>query len=94
MADYEGMAVERDGDTYLTRRESREALVLAGLDFGPRREPQLATTLAFFDHMLEMLGWYGDFVVDALRGAHIPPHPRCNRRHRPGDRRRGLPGDP
>ncbi len=65
MADYQGMAVERDGDTYRTRRESREALVEVGLDFGPRREPQLATTLAFFDHMLEMLGWYGDFVVDA-----------------------------
>ena len=65
MGEYEGMAVELDGEQYLTRRESREALVRVGLDFGPRREPQLDTTLAFFDHMLEMLGWYGDFVVDA-----------------------------
>ena len=52
MADYQGMAVERDGDTYVTRRESREALVRVGLGFGPRREPQLDTTLAVFDHML------------------------------------------
>ena len=59
------MAVERDGDSYTTRRESREALVLATLDFGPRRDPKLDTTLAFFDHMLEMLGWYADINVDA-----------------------------
>lgn len=65
MADYQGMTVEVDGDTYRARRESREALVTADVDFGPRREPRLDTTIAFFDHMLEMLGWYGDFVVDA-----------------------------
>lgn len=65
MGEYQGMAVERDGDTYSTRRESREALVQVDVDFGPRREPRLDTTLAFFDHMLEMLGWYADFVVDA-----------------------------
>ncbi len=65
MTDYKGMTVERDGDSYTTRRESREALVQATLDFGPRREPALATTLAFFDHMLEMVGWYADINVDA-----------------------------
>ncbi len=65
MTDYKGMTVERDGDSYMTRRESREALVQATLDFGPRREPALATTLAFFDHMLEMVGWYADINVDA-----------------------------
>src|SRR4051794_41759615 len=65
MTDYKGMVVTRDGDAYRVRRESREALVQTAVDFGPRRDPQLQTTLAFFDHMLEMLGWYGDFVVEA-----------------------------
>jgi imidazoleglycerol-phosphate dehydratase len=65
MTDYRGMSVARDGDVYRTARESREAKIDVALDFGPRREPELSTTLAFFDHMLEMLGWYGDFVVDA-----------------------------
>ena len=65
MNEYRGMVVERDGDVYRTHRESREARVEVALDFGPRREPDLSTTLAFFDHMLEMLGWYADLVVDA-----------------------------
>jgi len=65
VTEYKGMAVERDGDSYTTRRESREALVQTTLDFGPRRDPKLDTTLAFFDHMLEMLGWYADINVDA-----------------------------
>jgi imidazoleglycerol-phosphate dehydratase len=65
VSDFSGMGVERDGEVYRTRRESREALVQTAVDFGPRRTPKLATTLAFFDHMLEMLGWYGDFVIDA-----------------------------
>ena len=65
MTTYQGMTVERDGDVYRTTRESREALVRVALDFGERRQPKLLTTLNFFDHMLEMLGWYGDFVVDA-----------------------------
>jgi imidazoleglycerol-phosphate dehydratase len=59
------MAVTREGDVYRVRRESREALVQTAVDFGPRRDPELATTLSFFDHMLEMLGWYGDVVIDA-----------------------------
>lgn len=65
MSDYTGMSVTRDGDVYRTSRESREARVAAALDFGARRDPRLATSLAFFDHMLEMLGWYADVVVDA-----------------------------
>jgi imidazoleglycerol-phosphate dehydratase len=65
MTDYSGMKVTRERDVYRVRRESREALVQTAVDFGPRRDPQLATTLSFFDHMLEMLGWYGDFVIDA-----------------------------
>jgi imidazoleglycerol-phosphate dehydratase len=65
VSDFTGMRVEREGNSYRTRRESREALVQTAVDFGPRRQPRLETTLAFFDHMLEMLGWYGDFVIDA-----------------------------
>jgi len=63
--DLSGMKVVREGDSYITNRESREAAIETALDFGPRRDPKLATTISFFDHMLEMLGWYGDFVVDA-----------------------------
>lgn len=62
---FSGMSVECVGDRYVTKRESREAAIETVLDFGPRRDPELATTISFFDHMLEMLGWYGDFVVDA-----------------------------
>lgn len=63
--EFSGMSVERDGDRYTTKRESREAAIETVLDFGQRRDPDLATTISFFDHMLEMLGWYGDLVVDA-----------------------------
>lgn len=65
MSEYRGMQVTREGELYRVHRESREAVVQTGIDFGPRRDPKLATTLSFFDHMLEMLGWYGDFVIDA-----------------------------
>lgn len=65
MSDYKGMTVTRNGDVYETLRESREATVRTAVDFGPLRQPKLNTTLAFFDHMLEMTGWYGDFVIDA-----------------------------
>ena len=65
MSDYTGMSVTRDGDAYRTSRESREARVEVALDFGAQRDPTLETSLAFFDHMLEMLGWYADAVVDA-----------------------------
>lgn len=65
MTSYQGMTVEHDGDVYRTTRESREALVKVALDFGERRQPKLLTTLNFFDHMLEMLGWYADVVIDA-----------------------------
>src|SRR5438105_11902560 len=59
------MQITRECKVYRTHRESREAVVRTAVDFGPRRNPELNTTLAFFDHMLEMLGWYSDFVVDA-----------------------------
>ena len=65
MSALQGMQVARDGDRYHVHRETREAVVQAALDVGPRRDPRLATSIAFFDHMLEMLGWYADVVVDA-----------------------------
>jgi imidazoleglycerol-phosphate dehydratase len=65
MSAYQGMHVERTGASYRTVRASREAEIELTVDFGSRREPNLGTTINFFDHMLEMLGWYGDFVVDA-----------------------------
>jgi imidazoleglycerol-phosphate dehydratase len=65
VTDYQGMTVERDGGVYRTYRESREAVVKVATDFGERRQAKLQTSINFFDHMLEMLGWYGDFVVDA-----------------------------
>ncbi len=65
MTEFQGMSVTRQGEVYETLRDSREATVRTAVDFGPRRLPRLATTLSFFDHMLEMLGWYGDFVIDA-----------------------------
>jgi imidazoleglycerol-phosphate dehydratase len=65
MTSYQGMAVTREDSVYRCERESREARIEVALDLGPRREPRLNTSLAFFDHMLEMLGWYADFVVDA-----------------------------
>jgi imidazoleglycerol-phosphate dehydratase len=65
MTPLDGLAVTRDGDVYRTARESREARVSAAIDLGPVREPRIDTGIAFFDHMLEMLGWYADVAIDA-----------------------------
>jgi len=77
-AGLDGMEVVRLGDdAYSVRRETREAVVAIGLQLGERGEPRLATTLAFFDHMLEMLCWYGgitlevDFEVKTFRLTHV-----------------------
>jgi imidazoleglycerol-phosphate dehydratase len=60
------MAVERSpAGTYVVHRTTREADVSVELDLGPRREPAPATGLAFFDHMLEMLSWYGGCTITA-----------------------------
>jgi imidazoleglycerol-phosphate dehydratase len=59
------MQVTRDGDRYQTLRETREARIEVAVDFGEPRIGTTATTLHFFDHMLEMLGWYLDAAVDA-----------------------------
>jgi len=65
MTEFKGMSVERQGDEYRVVRETREAKIEVGLGFDAYRPPRLATTLPFFDHMLEMLGWYADLNVDA-----------------------------
>lgn len=68
MTEYSGMSVQRDRNVYRTVRETREAVVDVAIEVdprAPRRTPELETGLAFFDHMLEMLGWYADLVVDA-----------------------------
>ena len=62
---YSGMRVSIDGDRVTATRTTREAEIHVVLDAGPPREPVLATSIAFFDHMLEMLGWYADVAVDA-----------------------------
>jgi imidazoleglycerol-phosphate dehydratase len=60
------MAVERSpAGSYLVNRTTREAVVSVELDLGPRREPTPTTGLAFFDHMLEMLSWYGGCTIAA-----------------------------
>jgi imidazoleglycerol-phosphate dehydratase len=60
-----GMSVTQQGDALVSVRETREARIRVALDLGAPRPAELGTTLAFFDHMLEMLGWYLDAAVDA-----------------------------
>ena len=74
----DGMEVVRLGDgAYRVRRETREAVVEVVLQLGERGEPRLGTTLAFFDHMLEMLCWHAgitlevDFEVKTFRLTHV-----------------------
>ncbi len=65
MSTLDGMGVVQLGDdVYEVRRETREAVVTLTLTLGERGEPTLTTTLAFFDHMLEMLCWYAQVTVD------------------------------
>jgi imidazoleglycerol-phosphate dehydratase len=65
MTEFSGMSVAEEGEALVVTRETREARIRVALDLGPPREGRPATTLAFFDHMLEMLGWYLDAAVDA-----------------------------
>jgi imidazoleglycerol-phosphate dehydratase len=65
MTDYQGMQVSSEGDVHRTVRETREARIEVAVDFGAPRVGVTDTTLHFFDHMLEMLGWYLDAAVDA-----------------------------
>lgn len=65
MTAQDGMAAaRRDEGVYEVRRETREALVALRLDLGSRREAELDTTLAFLDHMLEMVCWHGGVTID------------------------------
>lgn len=65
MSAIDGMGVVRAGeDVYEVRRETHEALVGVTLRLGARCEPRLETTLAFFDHMLEMLCAHAGITLD------------------------------
>lgn len=67
MAGIDGMGVTRTADgAYEVARETVEARVALRLDLGQRREPRLATTLAFFDHTLEMLSWHAGVNARAM----------------------------
>lgn len=69
MSEFSGMNIEaRDGE-YTVKRVTREAEIEVTLGRGDYRPPKLNTTILFFDHMLEMLGWYSDLNVDATYGA-------------------------
>src|SRR6266516_2016391 len=61
------MSTSRDGDAYVTARESREAAIRVAVGFAVSagRDGDLKTGIAFFDHMLEMLGWWADVTIDA-----------------------------
>lgn len=69
MSDFSGMTVEKKDGLYAVRRVTREAEIEVALGRGDYRAPELATTLLFFDHMLEMLGWYSDLNIDATYAA-------------------------
>ena len=77
MTRLDGMDVVRLDDGYQVDRETREASVRVSLQLGERRVVRLGTTLAFFDHMLEMLCWYAgitlevDFEVKTFRLTHV-----------------------
>ena len=62
---YQGMTVTRDGAAYLAVHTTREAVVRITLDFGEPRAGSLRTSINFLNHMLEMLGWWGDVAIDA-----------------------------
>lgn len=46
-----------DAGRIAVRRETRESVAEVLLDDGPRVEREIATGLAFFDHMLETIAW-------------------------------------
>ena len=65
--EFSGMQVDvREGGTvFAVARRTREAALEVAIDLGEPRASRPATTPNFFDHMLEMLGWYLDAAVDA-----------------------------
>ena len=56
--DYRGMTVEIADGRAVVRRVTREAEVTVRVWRGRREEPTLASGIAFFDHMLEMIAWH------------------------------------
>jgi imidazoleglycerol-phosphate dehydratase len=61
-----GLRVEVEGpDRVAVRRETRESLIEARVDAGPRRDCTVDTGLSFFDHMLEQISWHGCINIDA-----------------------------
>jgi hypothetical protein len=64
MNEYRGMRVSVADGRAEVSRVTREAEVKVSVGRGERREPSLATGLAFFDHMLEMIAWHGGLNLD------------------------------
>ncbi len=65
MDEYRGMGVAWDGEAAVVSRVTREAQVRVTVGRGPRVEPHLETSLAFLDHMLEMIAWHGCLNLEA-----------------------------
>ena len=64
MNEYRGMRVSVKDGAAEVARVTREAEVRVVVSRGARKEPSLATGLAFFDHMLEMIAWHGGLNLD------------------------------
>jgi imidazoleglycerol-phosphate dehydratase len=62
--DYRGMTVELTEGKATVRRVTREAEVTLTVSRGPRVEPRLASGIAFFDHMLEMIAWHAGLNLE------------------------------
>lgn len=65
MSEFSGMEIEKTDGEYTVKRVTREAEIAVALGRGDYRAPKLDTSILFFDHMLEMLGWYSDLNIDA-----------------------------
>ena len=62
--DYRGMGVELVAGRAQVTRVTREAEVRVAVSRGVREEPQLASGIAFFDHMLEMMAWHAGLNLE------------------------------
>jgi imidazoleglycerol-phosphate dehydratase len=64
MNEYRGMRVTVTDGRAEVARVTREAEVTVSVGRGAREEPALATGIAFFDHMLEMIAWHAGLNLD------------------------------
>ena len=64
MSEYRGMRVAVTDGRAEVARVTREAEVQVAVSRGDRRDPSLATGIAFFDHMLEMIAWHAALNLD------------------------------